>query len=329
MLDSGRSWDQARLRGGAAARLVLIGAAWVMASTLWAPAGGQTVFRTDTAVVALYATVRDRSGRLIPDLSSEAFEIVDDGVRVPISVFSNELQPITAVVMADMSVSMADEVPRLQQSLRYFIRSLRAGDRLRIGTFGKEVALSHALTDDRAVLGRVVAEELWPGGASPVWRAVDAAIRSLENEPGRQVVVMLTDGIDYSPGGTQGLPPLPGGAGALGRRAEANHNLLVYAIGFGDARRGVRLGGDILRLVRVTGGGHVDVSPDADLGEVLEGVGEELRRQYVVGFEPRHRDGKVHRVQLRVSVRGATVRTRETYVAPIRPSRSDDAQKDR
>jgi hypothetical protein len=223
--------------------------------------------------------------------------------------------------MADMSVSMGSDLPRVLQSLRYFIRSLRPGDRLRIGTFGNEVALSHALTDDRAALERVVAEEVWPGGTSSLWRAVDAAMRSLQNEPGRQVVVTLTDGIDYSPGGTQGLPPLPGGIDGLRRRAEARSNLLVYAIGLGNPGRRQRLSGGIVSLVRVTGGGHVDMAPDADLGRVLGEVGEELRRQYVVGFVPRHGDGMVHRVQLKASIRGATVRTRETYLAAVRPPR--------
>lgn len=312
-----------RLAGVSVLAFVL-GSGWTAGS--WMFAASQAVFRTDTAAVALYATVRDRNGRLIPDLPREAFEVLDDGVEVPISTFSNEVQPITAVLMADMSGSMLTELPRVQRSLLHFVRSLRSGDRLRIGTFGMGVALSHALTDDRGVLERVIMEELWPGGGTPLWRAVDSAMRSLELEPGRQVVVVLTDGVDYSPGGTGGLPPLPDGVAALRRRAEANSNLLMYAIGFGDASQGVRLRGDIVRLVRLTGGGHVDIQPETDLARTLEEVGEELRRQYVVGFVPRHADGKVHQVRLNVAVRGAVVRTRETYVAPLRPARGAEAR---
>lgn len=301
-----------------ASRLIAIVGAATVAAGWWSPLESQAVFRADTSAVALYATVRDRDGRLIPDLPREAFEVLDDGVRVPITVFSNAPQPITAVVMADMSGSAWTDLLRIQGSLRHFIQDLRSGDRLRIGTFGQEVSLSHALTDDRATLERVVAEEMWPGGPTPLWRAIDAAVRSLQPEPGRQVVVALTDGVDYSPGGAR-LPPLPGGLSALRRRAEANPHLLIYAIGLGDPRRRQRLSGNVVSLARVTGGGHINLAPDADLGKVLAEVGEELRRQYVVGFVSRHDDGKVHRVKLEVSVRGATVRTRESYVSPGRP----------
>ena len=300
---------------GLLATLVLGGSMWLPGALVQA---SQAVFRSGTDQVVLFATVRGSDGRLIADLQQDAFEVFDDGVRAPIAVFSNAIQPITAVVLADTSGSMGmSEHPRLQAALRLFVRDLRPEDRLRIGSFGDEIALGFALTGDRAVLERTIAEELWIGGTSPVWRAIDAGMTSLEDEPGRTVVVVMTDGVDYSPGGTVGLPALPGGFGALRRRAEASGRLLLYAIGFGDPKRGQQLRGDIVDLVRVTGGGHVDLSPTRDLGQILVEVGEELRRQYIIGFAPRFRDGKTHPVKLRIAVDGATVRARSTYLAPV------------
>jgi hypothetical protein len=209
-------------------------------------------------------------------------------------------------------------IGRVHAALMRFIDSLVGHDRLRIGSFGDEVALSWSLTGDKEVLRRVVAEELWPGGTSPLWRALDTAVTSLASESGRKVVVVLTDGIDHAPGGTQGLPQLPGGFSGLKKTIDSSQDLIVYAIGFGDPSQGQRLRGDIVSLVQASGGGHVDVSPAADLGSVLDDVGRELRQQYVIGFSPRHADGLTHPVEVRVSVPGAVVRSRRTYRAPTK-----------
>jgi hypothetical protein len=42
---------------------------------------GQEPFRTGARTVAVYATVTDSSGRLVPDLTRDDFEIYDNGKR--------------------------------------------------------------------------------------------------------------------------------------------------------------------------------------------------------------------------------------------------------
>jgi hypothetical protein len=81
-----------------------------------APAARQTTFRAGVQTVALYATVSDREGRLMPDLEREAFEVRDDGRPAPITAFSNEIQIITVAVMLDMSNSMVDKVLQVRKS---------------------------------------------------------------------------------------------------------------------------------------------------------------------------------------------------------------------
>lgn len=279
-------------------------------------AAQQPVFRSTAREVALFVTVRGRDGRLLTGLDKDAFEVVDSGVPVPISTFSNAPVPITAVIMADVSGSMGVDFLRVRVALLHFVETLGGGDRIRIGTFGDEVALGWSLTNDKEVLRQVIADEFWPGGDSPLWRAVDTAATALAPEVGRKVVVVITDGVDYSPGGTQGLPPLPGGFRGLMSTIERSQDLIVYAVGFADPGLGQNLRGDIVTLARASGGGHTDVRPDADLGGVLDDIGRQLRQQYVVGFVPRHQDGRDHSVEVKVKVRGADVRSRRSYRAP-------------
>jgi hypothetical protein len=93
-----------------------------------------------------------------------------------------------------MSGSVMRRLLRLRDSSLQFIKALTPVDRARIGTFGAEIFISPLLTNDQKVLERVLREELWPGGMTPLWGALGAALDSLANEPGRRVVLIFTDG---------------------------------------------------------------------------------------------------------------------------------------
>jgi hypothetical protein len=66
----------------------------------------KTPFKSGASTVAVYATVTDATGRLVPDLQKESFEVYDDGKPQTISTFASDVQPITLVMMLDRSLSM-------------------------------------------------------------------------------------------------------------------------------------------------------------------------------------------------------------------------------
>src|SRR5262249_29151685 len=66
----------------------------------------QTPYRGRADLVSLYATVTGAAGRLVTDLSESDFEVRDSGKVQTLSHFSNDLQPITIIVMLDRSGSM-------------------------------------------------------------------------------------------------------------------------------------------------------------------------------------------------------------------------------
>ena len=142
------------------------------------------VFRSGVQTVAIYATVNDREGRLVPDLSREAFTILDNGQSTPVTLFSNDIQPITVVMLLDMSGSMNARFLKVRDGTIGFINALLPADRVRLGSFGTEIALSPLLTGDKATLERICKEEMWPGGGTPMWNAVFAGMKSLTGEPG-------------------------------------------------------------------------------------------------------------------------------------------------
>jgi Ca-activated chloride channel family protein len=299
--------------------LLPLGAALLLAGVVLV--ARQATFRTGVQTVALYATVSDREGRLVPDLDRTAFEIRDNGRPVPITVFSNQIQAITVAVMLDMSGSMSSKFLQVRQSSLSFVAALGPRDRARIGTFGEEVAISPLLTGDRDVLTRIVQEELWPGGGTPLWKAIEVAMTSLAREGGRRVVLVLTDGLDSVSGEDS---ELRGSPSDLKRRA-TNESFMVYAIGMD----GTGLDGDIEGLAEQSGGGHFKLSADADLSATFARVIDELRHQYVLGFAPAVLDGKDHKLEVRTMTAGLKVRAQKSYrAAPERqgPGRSGQAR---
>ena len=264
----------------------------------------KTLFRSSVHTVMLHATVHSGAGHLVPDLTRDDFEVRDEGRPVEITVFSSDPQPITVVLLLDMSGSMERHFLRVRESTRHLIDALQPGDRARIGSFGMEVALSPWLTENKRILHRILKEELWPGGGTPLWNAMELGIGSLDEEPGRRVVLTLTDGSDSCRG--RACTPFD-----KVEAAALEGEVLVYAVGMA----GSRLGGDIKRLAERTGGGHFDLAADANLTETFARVAAELRQQYLIGFTPAVLDGKRHRIEVRMRKPGLTARTRADYLA--------------
>jgi len=306
-----------RQAGTLAAPLIVIGLLDVAASGV-PLADGQ--FRSGVQTVSVYGTVRDGAGRFATSLTRDDFRIFDNGRPVDISIFSSDVQPITVAVMLDMSGSMAPVFLRVRASTFQFIDALLPHDRATIGTFGSEVFVSPLLTGDKAVLRRVVEEELWPGGGTPLWAAVDEAMTALANESGRRIVLVLTDGRDSGeqlrlprgPNDRVGVTKWPGnpGFGKVRKRA-VEQAFMVYAIGM----EGGGLDSAIIGLADETGGGHFQLQRGADLNSTFTQVADELRRQYLLGFVPAALDGKLHTLDVQVTKPGYTVRARKNYLA--------------
>jgi len=80
--------------------------AGVCAISIGVAAQQEPTFRSGTEIVSLFVTVADATGRLVPDLTIDDFEILDNDKPQPIVIFDNRVQPITVIVMLDTSGSM-------------------------------------------------------------------------------------------------------------------------------------------------------------------------------------------------------------------------------
>lgn len=269
-------------------------------------------FRSSVRTVALYATVVDTNGRLVPDLAQEHFDVFDNGKPVPLTVFENAVQPIRVVVMLDTSGSMTLYLDLLKQAAEQFVIRLLPDDRARIGSFSDKIWISPTFTQNRDDLIRVLHNDIQFGNPTRLWDAVDLSMTALAKEQNRRVVLVFTDGEDTASRSVDDDSVL--------QRA-LRDEFMVYAIGLRTMFRGPngaiesRPDRNLKKLAEQTGGGYVELSRATDLGAAFSRVADELHRQYVLGFSPTSLDGKEHTLEVRVKVPGMTARARRTYIA--------------
>jgi Ca-activated chloride channel family protein len=309
----------------------------------------EPTFKVGNKTVAVYATVNGADGRLVPDLAREAFSIFDNGKRQDMTLFANDLQPITVVMMLDRSGSMRSNFTLVQQAAEQFVEVMRPGDKARIGSFSTGIQVDpRDFTSDHEELHRILRTELQAEGPTPLWNAVNVGITALLHQQGRRVVLVFTDGMDS---------PMNFRANNLSlkdvmKRAE-EEDVMIYAIGlagsdpnarsgsgpsggggFGGPRRGgfgrggFGRGGysgqppsadkpdaGLAQIAAVTGGGYFELTSTSDLAATFSRVADELHRQYALGFTPDRLDGKMHALEVRVAGAGMAVRARKSYLA--------------
>jgi VWFA-related protein len=165
-----------------------------------------------------------------------------------------------------------------------------------------------------------------------LWQAVEQAIGEFAavKDDGRRVVLVMSDGKDNGPvtfGFKQKfLSPLD-----IIERAD-REDVMVYGVGVHSSLTPDMLSGgagnlnDVLastlpdpglgRVADDTGGGYFELRPRQDLAATFARVIDELHQQYLLGFAPPARDGKTHKVEVKLSQGGFKTRVRKTYLAP-------------
>ena len=288
----------------------LVAALFVAAGSVSLLADSQPTFRSSVRTVPVYATATDTSGRLVPDLTQEDFEILDNGKPVTISQFSNDPQPFTVVVMLDTSASMTEHLKLLNQAAEQFLIRLLPVDRAQVGAFNDKLQLSGTFTNDRDELIAAL-DELQFGNSTRLWDGLAFSIDALKGVDGRKVVLLFTDGDDF------------GSKTRFGDTVDRarDEEVMVYGIGlsveFFNGMRLVRSKPDrsLRKIAEETGGGSFELQKTDMLASTFTRVAQELRSQYLLAFAPETLDGKPHRLDVRVKRPGVTVRARKSYLA--------------
>jgi len=311
-------------------------------------AAQEPTFKGAIRTVAVYATVANAEGRLVPDLGRDAFSVLDNGKRQELTLFANDVQPITVVLLLDRSGSMRRNFGLVEKAAEEFVNALLPADKARIGSFSNRIQVDpRDFTSNHDELLGILRSELQEAGPTPLWNAVNVGITALLHQQGRRVILVFTDGMD-SPMNFSGANNT---LKDVMKRAE-EEDVMVYAIGLagsgpsggrfggrgpggyggrGGGRRGGYGGGGyggfgrrapvdkpddgLPKIAAVTGGGYFELTSTSDLASTFQRVADELHHQYALGFTPASLDGKMHKLEVRVASAGATVRARKSFLA--------------
>src|SRR5205807_1824671 len=126
-------------------------------------------FSAGNRTVAVFATVTDATGRLVPDLGRDQFQIEDNGKRQDVSVFANEIQPITVVMLLDRSGSMRANFGLVEKAAEQFVDVMLPADKARIGSFSDRIQVDpRDFTSNHDELIQILRTELQPADRKSV-----------------------------------------------------------------------------------------------------------------------------------------------------------------
>ncbi len=265
-------------------------------------------------LVVLYATVHDRAGRPVLDVSEPNFAVYEDGVRQTIRFFQHEDVPVTVGLVIDHSGSMRSKLEDVIAAARVFVQTRNPDDEMFVVNFNEKVSLglpgpirfSNRLDDLDAAILRTPAT-----GQTALYDAVAEALdRVRAGGREKKVLVVISDG-----GDTASALELP----QLLMKAQVS-NVLVYAIGIFDEDDPDRNPKVLLRLAHSTGG---EAHFPGELSEVVSAcklIAREIRNQYTLGYAPARavEPGQFRAIRVVAKAHGhpkLVVRTRTGYIS--------------
>lgn len=273
----------------------------------------------DLNLQQLYVTVT-RGGERVPGLAAEDFQILDEGKRQTLVTFEGGDVPLTAVLMIDSSLSMEGEALRAALGgARTFVESMREFDEAKVLVFSDRLLASTPFTGDPAAVSAVM-DTVEATGGTAVNDHLFLALEELDQRTGRQVVVLLSDGIDVE--SVLSMQDVAWKAGRMQsliywiRPSNATDLDNAYVSVWRDVAAYRQELDTLQRIVRGSGGSIREIAAYDEAAQAFRDILDELREQYVLGYYPAtdRDDGSWHEVRIRLRQSGLGVRSRDGYI---------------
>ena len=302
-------------RGSAGKLAVAVATSVVLAATgLLA----QQRIRSGVELVELNVTVTDPTGKYVPGLTQDDFDVYEDGAKQKLTFFSATQQPISLAILLDTSASMEERMGIAQEAAIGFTRQLHKDDQAEVIDFDSQVRVLSPFTGDGASLEKAI-KTTTANGSTSLYNAVYIALKDLKkvkaansSEIRRQAIVLLSDGDD-----TSSLIEFDQVLD-LAKRSET----VIYCIGLRQgeiARREFKEAEFVLKQLSNETGGRAYFPTDArEHAKIYQSIWDELSSQYTMAYSSGNpkRDGAWRRVQVRLAKQGFTARTKLGYYGP-------------
>jgi VWFA-related protein len=160
-------------------------------------------FKTGVSDVRVDVQVTE-GDKLIKDLTKGDFAVADEGAPQSIVSFAHGDEPVTLILLLDVSGSMQKYIDQIAMEAREALDHLRPGDRVALMVFAKNTAVAQGFSDNLAETARNIGSAVknWDVGSSTMINSaiVDAAhyMDKHAGPGGRRAILILTDNLSTS-----------------------------------------------------------------------------------------------------------------------------------
>lgn len=283
--------------------------------------------KVETNLVTIPVSVFDRYGLYVPNLRKEDFKIFEDGTEQQIEYFGTSEKPFTVILLLDTSPSTEYEIDEIREAAKAFVDQLKPQDKVMVIEFDGNVHVLTEATGDRPTIYKAIKRADFGSGTS-LYDAVTFSLQKrLSAVSGRKAIVLFTDGVDTQSSKSNYDTTLS--------LAEESDSLIfpIYYNTFAKTRadadiwgppppgttaREYAVGKKYLEELASYTGGRV-FRPEATPGGLtaaFEGIAEELRRQYNIGYIPSEdgKRGQRKQIKVRVNRPNLVLRARDSYI---------------
>ena len=297
-----------------------------------------TTLKVNVNVVQLFFNVKDKRGALIPNLTKNDFQILEDGKPQTIKYFAAESNlPLTLGILIDSSGSQARVLDMEKQVGGEFLSQiLRDKDLAFVIDFDVNVELLQDFTSSVRLLktalnqarintaggsgtgipglgGGTVPTQGAPRGTLLYDAVYLASHDELAQQVGRKAMILLTDGQDE---GSQ--LKIKDAIEAAQKSDSIVYVLLCADRGFYGGFGGYSGEGEMKKMTQETGGRVIDVGNKYEkLKEGFDQIANELRSQYNIGYSSTNPalDGTFRKVEIHASNKDYKIQSRAGYYA--------------
>jgi VWFA-related protein len=275
-------------------------------------------FRAGVDLVHVAATVIDRKGNLVTDLTAADFEIVEDGRAQTIRFFAagdgdaDQRPPLHLGLLLDVSESMGDDMSFSKTASIKFLNTLTDAVDVAVVDFDTEVRTARYSQHEFARLIERIRQKKARGDTA-LYDAIATYLDGASEQDGRKVMLLYTDGGDT-------------------RSSVAFHELMdllkasdvtVYAIGeleHQSASAAMHQRMVLQQIAEVTGGQAFFPASVRELDGVYEKIVAQIHAQYTIGYLSTNEktDGTWRKVDMKPLRKDLRVRARKGYFAPYR-----------
>jgi Ca-activated chloride channel family protein len=276
-------------------------------------------FRARVDIVNLGVTVTDKKGNLVTELTTDDFDVSEDGKKQTIRYFtagdlsSGDAPAMHLGLLLDVSESMGEDMSFSKTASIRFLNTLTDAVDITVVDFDTEVRTARYSQNEFARLIERIRQKK-ASGFTALYDAIGTYLDGAAGQDGRKIMLLYTDGGDT-------------------RSSIRFHELMdllkasdvtIYAIGelehqLASTKNEQRM--VLQQIADITGGQAFFPTSVKELDGVYEKVVAQIRAQYTLGYLSTNEktDGTWRKVEVKIGRKDLRVRSRRGYFAAYRP----------